>query len=268
MKGSSLKGAMVSASWFCEAMACITGTAVNGTPAPQRRAGPGNGQRARIVHSAGSDMVRPLSAVAFWFGLTATAAMAGPLHDAAQSGDETALKALLDGGAAIDEKNPTGETALVVACLASRPEAVAFLIKRGADVVARNNRGMTALHGASYAGCAECVRQLLVAGAAPSDAENRFKTTPFIVAAEENHPDILAMLLAAGADSEETERHGFTALTRAGFKARKETIAFLLARGGRCQPAKVAGGWSGECLKLAAETARSTLSLQMKGRAP
>ena len=201
-------------------------------------------------------MFRPLSAVAFWFGLTAAAAMAGPLHDAAQSGDEAALKDLLDAGAAIEEKNSAGETALVVASVAGRPEAIAFLIERGADVAARNSRGMTALHGASYMGCAECVRHLLVAGASPRDAENRFKVTPFIVAAEENHPDILAMLLAAGADPEATERHGFTALTRAGFKARKETIAFLVARGCRCQPAKIAGGWSRECLKLAAETAR------------
>jgi len=201
-------------------------------------------------------MLRLLSAVAIWFGLSVAAAMARPIHDAARSGDEVALKALLDGGAAIDEKNSSGETALVVACLAGQPEAVALLIKRGADVVARNNRGMTALHGASYAGCADCARELLVAGASPGDAENRFKVTPSIVAAEENHPDILAMLLAAGADPEATERHGYTALTRAGFKARKETIAFLLARGGRCQPAKVAGLWSGECLRLAAETAR------------
>jgi hypothetical protein len=34
MKGSSLKGEMVPASWFWEAMACITRTAVNG---PQLR---------------------------------------------------------------------------------------------------------------------------------------------------------------------------------------------------------------------------------------
>jgi ankyrin repeat protein len=193
--------------------------------------------------------------VVFLFAFTAAAAVAAPLHDAARSGDAVVLKALLDGGAAIEEKNSTGETALVVACVASRPDAVAMLIARGADVVARNNRGMTALHGASYSGCTECARRLLVAGASPVDAENRFKVTPFIVAAEENHLGILAMLVAAGADPESTERHGFTALTRAGFKARKETIAFLLARGGRCQPAKVAGGWSGECLKLAAEIA-------------
>ncbi|MFI0845578.1 ankyrin repeat domain-containing protein [Mesorhizobium sp. IMUNJ 23232] len=201
-------------------------------------------------------LARPLSAVAFWLGLTAAAATAGPLHDAARIGDVAALEALLDSGAAIDEKSPAGETALVAACLANRPEAVALLIKRGADVVARNSRGMTALHGASYAGCTDCVRQLLVAGASPNDAENRFKVTPFIVAAEENHPDILAMLLAAGADPEATERHGYTAMTRAGFKARKETLAFLLKRGGQCQPAKLTGLWGGECLKLAAETAR------------
>ena len=60
-------------------------------------------------------MLRLLSVVAFWLGLAAAAAMAGPLHDAAQSGDEAALRALLDAGAAIDEKNSTGETALVVA---------------------------------------------------------------------------------------------------------------------------------------------------------
>ena len=48
-------------------------------------------------------MLRPLSAVAFWLGLTAAAAMAGSLHDAARSGDAASLKTLLDGGAAIEE---------------------------------------------------------------------------------------------------------------------------------------------------------------------
>jgi ankyrin repeat protein len=226
------------------------------------RAAPGTGLARKqpacynFYHSTGSDMLKPLSALAVWFGLTAAAAMAAPIHDAARSGDETALKVLLDGGAAIEERDSTGETALVVACLASQPGTVVLLIERGADVVARNSKGMTALHSASYSGCTECARQLLVAGASPGDAENRFKVTPLIVAAEENHPDIQAMLLAAGADPEAAERHGFTALTRAGFKAKKETIAFLLAKGGRCQPAKIAGGWSGECLRLAAEMAR------------
>ena len=193
--------------------------------------------------------------------------MAGPLHDAARSGDEAALKALLDDGAAIEEKNPAGETALVAACLASRPEAVALLIKRGADVMARNNRGMTALHGASYSGCAECARQLLVAGASPGDAENRFKVTPFIVAAEENHPDILAMLLAAGADPETTERHGFTALTRAGFQGEKRDDR-LPAGAGRPVPA---GEDSGSMERRVPETGgrngTCTLSLLTKGRA-
>jgi hypothetical protein len=49
-------------------------------------------------------MLRRLSAVAFWFGLAAAAAMAGPLHDLAKAGDEAALKVLLYAGAGIEEK--------------------------------------------------------------------------------------------------------------------------------------------------------------------
>jgi ankyrin repeat protein len=123
----------------------------------------------------------PLWTVVFWFAFAAATAVAAPLHDAARSGAVVALKALLDSGAAIEERNSTGETPLVVACLASQPETVALLIKSGADVASRNNRGMTSLHGASYSGCAECARQLLVTEASPGDAENRFKVTPLIV---------------------------------------------------------------------------------------
>ena len=170
-------------------------------------------------------------------------AMAGPLHDAARSGDVNQLKSLLDSGGNLEDRDGTQETPLLSAALAGQAVVVEELLKRGADVAARNDRGLTALHAAAYGGSLESVTLLVNAGAAVNDADDKFKVTPLIMASEENHADVVQFLAEHNADLSLRERHGFTALTRAGFKRRWDTIQVLLKSGGECQSAKVAGDW-------------------------
>jgi ankyrin repeat protein len=187
--------------------------------------------------------------------VSAAPVSAGPLHDAARSGDLDQIRKLLDSGGSIEDRDATKETPLISAALASHPEIVAELIKRGADVMARNDRGLTALHAAAYHGDIASAQALLGAGAAVNDADDKFKVTPLILASEENHVDVVEALLDHGANLEQQERHGYTALTRAGFKERWDAISVLLKRGGECQPKDKVGAWYDACTKRKADLA-------------
>jgi ankyrin repeat protein len=184
--------------------------------------------------------------------LSAGGAAAGPLHDAASSGDEALVIRLLEGGADINEQNATGETALILAALGGHTKVVDELLMRNADATLRNDRGMTALHAAAFFGEPEEV-SLLTGDAKFSsrldldDAENKFGVTPLIVAAEENHANVVAHLATLGADLEKTERHGYTALTRAAYHGHDEVVTILLRLGAVCQ--EIDPGWHEECLK-------------------
>ena len=172
--------------------------------------------------------------------LTPGVSLAGPLHDAARTGDEMLIQTLLDGGASINELDETGETPLISAALAGQTTAVDLLLQRQADATLRNDRGMTALHAAAFAGDDNAVAELIGGTAAAidvNDHENKFGVTPLIVAAEENHPGTVAYLILSGADLEITERHGYTALSRAGYQGHDEVIALLLKAGAACQEA-------------------------------
>lgn len=184
--------------------------------------------------------------------LSAGAALAGPLHDAAVAGDGAAIDALLKAGADINELNQSGETPLLVAALAGKVKIVDKLMVLGADATIRNDRGMTALHAAAFFGEGEEVSLLI--GDSPhaaridiNDHDNKFGVTPLIVAAEENKGNIVAALIGYGADIEITERHGYTALTRASYHGHDEIITILLRAGAICQ--EIDPGWKVECEK-------------------
>jgi uncharacterized protein len=165
--------------------------------------------------------------VALALSLAAGAALAGPLHDAARAGDEVAIQKLLDAGVDINERDESGETALIAAALGAGVdlealETLDYLLQRNADHTIRNDRGMTVLHAAAFAGDAESVAYFVGTDApwlSPidiNDQDNKFGVTPLIVAAEENHGNVVAYLFFWGADLEITERHGYTALTAPG----------------------------------------------------
>jgi ankyrin repeat protein len=192
---------------------------------------------------------RRMAAIGISF-LFAVSAMAGPVHDAARAGDSQTVTRLLDQGANIEDREPTGETPLIAAALAGQTQIVELLLDRHAAIEARNDRGLTPLHAAAYGGHADTVAALLEHGAAVDDNQNRYHTTPLIIAAEDGHTDIVKLLIAKGANLEAVEANGYSALTQAWGVYKWDTVDALLKAGANCQPKEVVGeAWATECNK-------------------
>jgi ankyrin repeat protein len=179
-----------------------------------------------------------------------SAALAGPLHDAAKDGDVGRVKQALDQGANVAEPDNAGEPALLIASLAGHADVVALLLERGADIEIRNKGGLTALHAAAYGGNLDVVELLVIKGAAVNDAKNFYHMSPLHAAAEEGHADVVAFLLANKADIEAKERNGYSPLTQAGWREHWDAAGLLMKAGAVCQPADLVGQWLyTECTK-------------------
>jgi ankyrin repeat protein len=191
-----------------------------------------------------------LCACVFAVTFGASAALAGPLHDAAQDGDIGRTKQLLDQGVNVAEPNSAGEPALLIASLAGHADVVALLLERGSDIEVRNKGGLTALHAAAYGGNLEVVKLLVAKGAAVNDNKNFYHMSPLHAAAEEGHADVVAFLLANKADVEATERNGYTPLSQAGWREHWDAAELLIKAGAVCQKADLVGQWLyTECTK-------------------
>ena len=101
---------------------------------------------------------------------SAVLSMAVPhtLWAAARAGNAAELGRLLDGGAAIDERDHRGYAPLMLAAYAGHLEAVDLLLVRGADPNTTDLAGNTVLMGAAFKGHVAIVQRLLGAGADPA----------------------------------------------------------------------------------------------------
>jgi cytochrome c len=98
-----------------------------------------------------------------FLSLSALAANAAALHDAAKKGDTAGIAAALDGGSDVNEIAGL-VTPLYIAAINGHLEAMQLLIERGADVNLSIKFG-TPLHAAAQKGCLACVKLLVEAGA-------------------------------------------------------------------------------------------------------
>ena len=187
-------------------------------------------------------------ALGLMFG--ASAALAGPLHDAAKDGDVERTKQLLDQGVDVAELDAAGEPALLIASLAGHSDIVALLLERGSNIEIRNKGGLTALHAAAYGGNLDVVELLVAKGAAVNDQRNFYHMSPLHAAAEEGHTDVVSFLLANKADIEAAERNGYTPLSQAGWRENWDAAGLLMKAGAVCQKADLVGQWLyTECTK-------------------
>ena len=87
------------------------------------------------------------------------------LMKAVHDNDEGRAKALIAGGADVNELDPNGDAPLVMAAYLGHADIVRALLEAGADVRAVDP-GMraTALHAAAYAGRTEAARLLIAGG--------------------------------------------------------------------------------------------------------
>ena len=157
--------------------------------------------------------------------------MSQELFAAAQAGDATQIKNLLDGGAAHSATDEAGETALMHAAHGGHLAAVQVLIAAGADVNAKSPQGWTALAKAAYngeteRGYVEVIEALHKAGAS-LDERIFFGITPLMLAAGGGDAPVVEWLINAGADVLAANEGGRTARLMANDKFYVDVINLL-----------------------------------------
>jgi ankyrin len=161
-------------------------------------------------------------------------AVGAAVADAAQDADWARVRALVDEGAGVDERQGDGATALLWASYWDDREIADLLIRAGADVNAANDLGVTALWAASENGSSDMVATLLGAGADPN-ATLPSGETPLMTAARTGNADVVEQLLAHGADVNAATEEGpygkQTALMWAVAQRHPEAVEVLLAHG-------------------------------------
>ena len=175
----------------------------------------------------------------------ATWADAPLLVGAAEAGDVTALRRLLDAGVPVDTRDAGGRTALLAATQANRIDAARLLIERGADVNAKDEIQDSPFLYAGAQGRLEILRMTLVAGA-DLKSTNRYGGTALIPAAHHGHVETVRELLKTKIDVDHVNRLGWTALLEAiilgdGGAAHTEIVRLLLAHGAKVQLADAQG---------------------------
>ena len=189
----------------------------------------------------GTDVVRFVNTTAaarksapHWAGL-ADVRLRGTalLTYAARRGDVARLRALLDSGAAVNERDACGCAALHYAADGGHDSSVRELLDRGADVSwATEGDARTALHLAATNGHGTVVAAL-VAGGAAVDARDRHGATPLALACLSSRDVAVAELLRLGADVNAVDADGMTplmvAVAHGRAAGRAAVIATLLA---------------------------------------
>ncbi|GAA5666832.1 hypothetical protein Brsp07_05349 [Brucella sp. NBRC 14130] len=146
--------------------------------------------------------------------LAADNAMTAQLHKAAAADDAAAVKTLLAEGAAIDARDASGATALLVATHGNKVNAARALIEAGADVNAKDSIEDSPYLYAGARGHLEILKLTLSHGA-DLKSINRYGGTALIPASERGHVETVETLIAAGVDVDHVNRLGWTALLEA-----------------------------------------------------
>jgi ankyrin repeat protein len=140
------------------------------------------------------------------------------------------LEALNNGADVNDPKASPFGPPLVSAALTGLADVVRVLLEHGADVSLRGPSGHTALHEAASAGYEDVCRQLLEAGADPAATE-RNGFTPLMLAASKGREEVCKLLVKHGAGVDGHSGDGLTALHYALRNLRLNTCRALLELG-------------------------------------
>lgn len=175
-----------------------------------------------------------------------------PLLHAAMSGDLASVRALLAGGAKINQGAADGATPLIVSIVKHHPAVALYLLEQGADpnVI---EPGYTALHAAAVTAQADVVRALVAKGAdinagvtmplrlsaafVPYNPElvagrlSQVGATPYMQAAKAVDTAMMRLLVDLGADPKRTAKDGTSAIMlAAGLGKRSKTDMFAFIR--------------------------------------
>ncbi len=176
-----------------------------------------------------------LCTLAVILAASAMAAVPGSLRDAVRSGDLAAVKALLDAGADVNERDQLGATPLLDAAWYGNEQIVRLLVEGGARVDATHDEGgSTPLDYAVLRGNEAIVHLLLERGAKSKKALH--------TAAGHGRTEIVRLLIASGMPVDARDDAGFTPLDLAALQGNGETVDSLLVGGARVDVANPGSG--------------------------
>ena len=156
--------------------------------------------------------------------ISLTVVKADPIHDAAKSGDITAIESLLASGVSIESSSAVG-TALHSAVRSGELAAVKYLLSKSADANAESILGSPLLL-AARKDQLDIAKALLDAGA---DTNAGKKTTPIIVAAKRGNSALVELLLKNKANPNITPNlDGYRALHEAARGGHQDIVRLLL----------------------------------------
>ncbi len=154
-----------------------------------------------------------------------------PLADAAQQGDQGAVRQLLQHKAGANAAQSDGMTALHWAAIRDDVSVARLLLAAGAEVSLKTRLGVTPLFIAAKRGSASMIEVLLKAGA-DANAADATGATPLMLVAASGSVEAIEMLLAHHADVNAKESaHGQTALMFAAAADRGAAIRALIKHG-------------------------------------
>lgn len=199
-----------------------------------------------------------------------TPASGAALRQAAQSGDTAAIERLIARGAALDEPDSSGQTALLLAVAGNhvagarrlieagasinaqasnqdtpwllagargRAEIIALMLPRRPDLSIRNRYGGNALIPACERAHVEAVKLLLTSGIDVDHVNNLGWTCLLEIVllgdGGARHQEVTRLVLAAGANPNLADRDGITPLAHARQKGQTEIAKMIAAAGGR-----------------------------------
>ena len=137
------------------------------------------------------------------------------LITAAEQGEVSSLRSILERGARVDARDARGRTALLAATQAGRVDAVKVLLAAGANVDLQDDRLDNPFLYAGAEGLLEILRQLIEAGA-NTRLTNRFGGTALIPASERGHVEVVRELLTrTDVPVDHVNNLGWTALLEA-----------------------------------------------------
>jgi uncharacterized protein len=155
----------------------------------------------------------------------------------------------------------TGDTRVADAAQRGDQQAVRALVKQAADVNAAQGDGMTALHWAASHGDAEMAQVLLAAGARAKVTTRLGGITPLLLAAQSGSGRLIDLLLVAGAEVDAATSLGVTPMMMAASSGSREAIKALAARGANVNAKESTYGQTPLMFAAAANQARAIETL-------
>jgi len=153
----------------------------------------------------------------------------------AARGDAARVQALLEDGADVNSRDPSGRTAVTAAVYGGHVAAVRALVEAGADVDLQDDTRANAFLACGETGNVAVLREVL--RAEPDlGRTNRFGGTALIPAADHGHVDTVRELLRTEIDVDHVNDLGWTALLEAvilgdGGQSHHQVVRLLIAAG-------------------------------------